>query len=253
MGATETELRLAWERVAGRSRAARTLFEQIAERHRQPHRRYHDLRHVVWVIRHVYELAADEPMTDLGAVVAAACYHDAVYLARPGEDERASADLARRELSELIGIDAVDRETTWTADRVERVAHLVLATAHLAADEPTHDESAPTTDDPTDTTHDDTTHDEAVLVDADLAVLGAPPAAYLDYVRGVRAEHPDLAETDWRTGRATVLQTLLSRPTLFRTSSGRERWEARARANLTAELVGLEPPEREDHQADEQE
>lgn len=266
MGATETELRLAWERVAGRSRAARRLFEQIAERHRQPHRRYHDLRHVVWVIRHVYELAADEPVTDLGAVVAAACYHDAVYMGRPGHDERASADLARRELPELFdtsgtAITQSDESTRWTDERVGRVAQLILATAHLdeanEADE-ANDTDHATSRSPTTRTENPATagldtddaaglaQDAAVLLDADLAVLGAPPGAYLEYVRRVRAEHSGLNDDEWRQGRSAVLRTLLDRPRLYRTPTGNARWEARARANLTAELAGLDPPDQTD-------
>lgn len=248
MGAHEIELRLAWERAAGRSRTARRLFEQIAERHRQPHRRYHDLRHVAWVVRHVYELAEHEPVDDLSTVVVAACYHDAVQAGRPGDDERASADLARRELAELLEPSDAQHEEpdpAWTEARIERVARLVEATAHLdaAADETRADADGAERAGPSD--HPDrpgaAASDAAVLVDADLAVLGAPPAAYLDYVRGVRGEHPDLPEPEWRRGRAAVLRSLLARPTLYRTPTGRELWEARARANLTAELAGLEP------------
>lgn len=223
----ETELRLAWERAVGRSRPARRAFEAVVERHREPHRRYHGLRHVVWVVRHVTDLARHEPVADLDAVVVAACYHDVVYRPAPG-DEAASADLARRELGEL-------REpatgVAWSPERVERVAEMILATEHLADDD-RDDPDGP--DDP-----DDPGPDTAVLLDADLAVLGAPPNAYQAYVNGVRAEYSSVGPEAWRTGRRAVLEAFLARPAIYRTPDAVERWEARARANLAAELSGL--------------
>ena len=82
--------------------------------------------------------------------------------------------------------------------------------------------------------------DRAVLLDADLAVLGSEPAAYQAYVTGVRAEYGHLDDERWRSGRAAVLRGLLDRDPLYSTATGRERWERRARANLAAELATLE-------------
>ena len=70
-------------------------------RHREPHRRYHGVRHVTWVVRHVHELAGTVDVGDLGAVTMAAFFHDAVYDPRAGDNERQSASLAVRVLAEL--------------------------------------------------------------------------------------------------------------------------------------------------------
>jgi predicted metal-dependent HD superfamily phosphohydrolase len=83
--------------------------------------------------------------------------------------------------------------------------------------------------------------DTAVLFDADLAVLGADPAGYGDYVRGVRAEYGHVDDAGWRAGRASVLQSFLDRPSIYATDPGRRRWESTARANITAELAALTP------------
>jgi predicted metal-dependent HD superfamily phosphohydrolase len=80
--------------------------------------------------------------------------------------------------------------------------------------------------------------DEAMLVDADLAVLGASPNDYAAYVSGVRAEYAHVGAVQWRSGRAQVLQQFLGEPRLFHTAWG-ARLEQRARANLTAELMSL--------------
>ena len=81
--------------------------------------------------------------------------------------------------------------------------------------------------------------DGAILVDADLAVLGTEPAGYGAYVTGVRVEYADVPDEVWRTGRAAVLRGFLERPTIFATPTGRARWESRARANMAAELAAL--------------
>ena len=93
------------------------------------------------------------------------------------------------------------------------------------------------------TEHHDTNDDDLdgrVLLDADLAVLGSEPAAYQAYVTGVRTEYGHVDEARWRAGRAAVLRGLLDRRPLYATVEARNRWEARARANMTAELAALD-------------
>jgi predicted metal-dependent HD superfamily phosphohydrolase len=79
----------------------------------------------------------------------------------------------------------------------------------------------------------------AVLVDADLAVLGADAAAYDRYAVAVRAEYGHVPDDRWRDGRAAVLASFLDRTWLFHTAAGRARWEERARANLRREHEAL--------------
>lgn len=204
----EVELRAAWSSAVGRDARCLAALDEVVGRHREPQRRYHGVRHVVWVVRHVHELAAEVPVRDLGAVVAAAFFHDAVY--RPGatDNEQESAALAERVLADL----------GWEADRCREVGALVRATERHEPD-----------GDP----------DRSVLIDADLAVLGSEPAAYQAYVTGVRAEHAGVDDGAWRRGRSEVLRRLLDRRPLYATEPGRRRWESRARANVTAELATL--------------
>ena len=67
--------------------------------------------------------------------------------------------------------------------------------------------------------HDPTSPDEAVLCDADLAVLAADPATYTAYATGVRAEYAHVDDAAWRAGRAAVLRAFLDRPVLFHTAA----------------------------------
>jgi predicted metal-dependent HD superfamily phosphohydrolase len=204
----EEELRLRWGADVGRSRAAGEALDDLLARYREPVRQYHALAHIVRVLRTLDELLADGAVDDPAAVRLAAWYHDAIYdpRAAEGANEAASAELAARVLPALGQRD----------ERVAAVVRLVEATIH-------HVPTAP---------------DEAVLCDADLAVLAADPATYTAYVNGIRAEYGHLDDGAWRRGRAAVLRALLERSVLFHTPAMVGRDKA-ARANMTAELADL--------------
>ena len=183
---------------------------RLLGRYREKHRRYHTVDHLAAVVGHVLDLADHEQPPDLGSVVAAALYHDAIYepASPAAANERASARLARRDLERL----------GWGGERIEHVATMIEGTStHL---------------DPPDI-------DTAVLFDADLAVLGADPERYAEYVEQVRSEYRHVADDDWRTGRAEVLRSLLDREAIYATEKGRERWEQAARSNITTEVSAL--------------
>jgi predicted metal-dependent HD superfamily phosphohydrolase len=80
------------------------------------------------------------------------------------------------------------------------------------------------------------TGDAAVLVDADLAILGAEPGAYSAYSTAIRTEYRHLDDAVWRRGRSAVLAGFLARATIYTTPSAQAWWESRARLNLLAEL-----------------
>lgn len=231
MQGPDAELHLAWERAAGRHPASTDLLEQVVGRYREAHRRYHGVSHLVWVVRHVHQLAATDEVAaeapDVGAIVMAAFFHDAVYDPTRHDNEAQSANLAGLRLAELAELETTaDAPSPWTLPRRALVVRLVEATAHLL---PVADEI-----------HDGDAMERDVLLDADLAILGAEPAAYAAYVTGVRGEYAHLDDDAWREGRAAVLRRLLEPEHRFRTVPGRAWWERRAVANLTAELASLQ-------------
>ena len=180
---------------------------RIIEAYEQPHRHYHDLRHLTEVLLHVDDLA---PAARDGDVVRlAAWFHDVVYDPTRTDNEDASAAVAVEVLGDL-GL----RAASCTA-----VARLIRLTA---AHEPPPGDC-----------------DGAVLCDADLAVLGSEPARYDEYAEGVRHEYAHLPTAVFAAGRADVLRGLAARDPLFRTAAARLRWEARARANMGRELERL--------------
>lgn len=208
----QLELHVAWRRHVGQGPAAERLFDSVVSRHHEPGRHYHDLRHVTWVIRHVLELAERFAVGDLDAVIAAAFFHDAIYEFDRVDNEAASARLAGVELTAL----------GWTAERVGNVAAMIVATEHRA------DDDAGELD-----------LDTAVLLAADLASLAADPTAYDDSVRNIRQEYGHLADAEWNAGRGAVLRGFLARDHIFPAQLHLDTWEARARANVTAELAAL--------------
>ena len=216
----DIELRAAWAEAVAPGHRSAEWFDEVVGRHRQPHRRYHGVRHVVWVLRHVRALATDlaecaGPSFDAGAVTMAAFFHDAVYDPTATDNEQRSAALADRALESL----------GWERARCDVVVALIGATAgHIGAAARSNVASA---------------IEYGVLLDADLAVLGSEPAAYTAYATGVRAEYSHLSELEWAAGRAGVLRHLLARPTLYETEPARRWWEHAARANLAAELASL--------------
>ena len=196
----------AW-RAAVSALGGSPVYTDLVERYSEPHRRYHDLRHVRAVVRDAQTLV---PLSskEKGVIILAACAHDVVYDAMPGTDEQRSAEWARDWLARS--------QLAWIADRVST---LVLSTVKHTAD-------------PTDLV-------ACALLDADLAVLGSPAADYDAYAAAVRQEYSAVSDNAWRTGRSRMLTSLLERDQLYLTPAGRDRWEAAARRNLTGELDTL--------------
>ena len=190
-----------WDRlIPGRPE----LGAELVERWREPHRHYHDVRHLAQV------LAALGTVSRTGVpptVELAAWFHDAVYEGRPGADEERSAELAEVMLPRA-GLRNPD---------VAEVSRLVLLTVgHSPA--------------PGDLPG-------AQLVDADLSILGSSRGRYHVYVRDVRLEYSHLDDETFRTGRLQVLQRLLARDPLYRTSVAAREWTESAVSNLTEEQV----------------
>lgn len=204
------QLQTQWVRFVGGfgvdPAAAYPVFDRLVAAHSEPHRHYHTLEHVVEVLKVVGRLSklAADPV----AVQFAAWFHDAVYDATRGDNEKRSADLARESLTALgLG-----------AELIERVTTLIRVTDHRG--------SPPGPD-------------AAVLLDADLAILGAGEARYRRYADAIRREYAHVPDADFRRGRTAVLETFLARERIFRTDVMFLEAEANARRNLGAEVDGL--------------
>lgn len=193
----------------------RAVGSRLIDHWSGPERHFHTLKHLADVLAHVDELAEETHEPEV--VRLAAWYHGAIFNAadvaayanRGGEDEVASAELARSDLTSLGVPEA----------RADRVHDLVIALRR----------HAPTTGD----------FDCAVLCDADLSMLAAEPQRYKAYLRDVRAEYSHLPVEDYVRARIQILTRLLQRRALFVSPLGAA-WEEPARQNVAAELQRLE-------------
>ena len=182
------------------------LFDHLLAAYAEPHRHYHTQQHLQECLDHLQGAwgLAEHP----GEVALALWFHDAVYAPDRHDNEPRSADWARQAVQAAGVAPAV-------ADRIHA---LILATRHDAAP---------------------TTPDEALLVDVDLAILGATPGRFDDYERQVRAEYAAVPEARFRSRRRAILEGLLRRPRLFSTAWFHDRLEAPARHNLRRSLARL--------------
>ena len=198
------------------------LGEDLLERYEQPHRKYHTSVHLSEMLTALKTLYKRHHTATPRAVLLAAWFHDAVYEANPGEDEAASADLARTTLAPLASTGSL------TNREVTAIAHLIELTAsHQLADGIEEYTSGALT-----------RADAAFFLDADLAILAADSPRYTRYVAGVRAEYAHYTLDAFTRGRAAILQGFLNRTAIYASDTAHLLWDAPARLNLRTELEG---------------
>ena len=195
--------------------AVLAIGTDLERRWTEPHRGYHDTRHLLEVFWALEDLEAGHEITAREGALArvAGWFHDAVYdpAAPAGGNEADSADLAVRDLHAL-GLAAGD---------IEAVRDLVLATAR-------HDLRAGGL--------------SAAFHDADLWILSAPAERYAEYTAQVRQEYAAVPDEAFRAGRAAILRPFLDREAIYSTETARAGWEEAARANLLGEFEVLGTP-----------
>lgn len=192
-------LRRAWTDLLP---GADALRERLLQRWQEPHRHYHNVRHLAAMLAALGSLCEGEVPRPLAL---AAWFHDAVYGGSPGTDERDSASLAAAELS-AAGLPAAE---------VAEVARLILLTVDHSPD--AADVAG------------------AQLVDADLSVLGSVPGRYHVYCRDVRLEHPNVSAEAFAAARLALVGEFAARESLFSSGAGERLWAEQARTNLRDE------------------
>lgn len=205
-----------WVRLLGSLSVSPTIaypiFDQLVESHQQPHRYYHTLEHLAEMFRVFGRLAplCNNPV----AVQLAIWFHDVVYDSKSHDNESRSAAKVFEWLQPL-GL---------PLELLNQVAELVRATAHLSATEPVTDP------------------DTMVLLDADLAILGASEIRYQRYAADIRKEYAHVPDSDYRTGRISVLNRFLARPRIYHTTIMHNEGDVPARRNLQDEIDQLQSP-----------
>jgi predicted metal-dependent HD superfamily phosphohydrolase len=181
-------------------------YEALIGRYSEAHRHYHTVQHLDECFARLDE--ARHLAERIHEVELALWFHDAVYRVRNDDNEEQSASWAQA-TAERAGLANAVRE---------RLQRLILATKHDA--EP---------DCP----------DAALLVDVDLAILGAAPERFDEYERQVRQEYSWVPDVLFRRKRREVLEGFLARSHLYSTGHFRTCYEALARANLRRSIKRL--------------
>jgi predicted metal-dependent HD superfamily phosphohydrolase len=190
--------------------ALQEQFNRLVAQYNAEGRHYHNLNHIAHLLETVDGLR--DLARDLTAVRLAGWFHDIVYDSRASDNEVRSADYAARLL----------RQWGVTAARVTAVTNLILAT---------RDHRPPPGD-----------MDAQILLDADLAILGAAPERYDLYARQIRQEYSWVPETIYGQRRRAILAQFLEREKIYYTAPMREKYERRARQNIQREIVVLTRP-----------
>jgi predicted metal-dependent HD superfamily phosphohydrolase len=193
-------------RQLGASNSDDALFSRLVECYSEPHRKYHTRQHLQECFAHLerVRLFAEHA----GEVESALWFHDAIYDTRKKDNEERSAEWAR-ESALVAGL---------SDDQANRIYQLVMATMHNAVP---------------------VGQDAEVLVDIDLAILGAEVERFDEYEMQVREEYSWVPRPLYRRGRRKILQEFASRENIYSTEYFRIECEARARSNIARSLARL--------------
>lgn len=203
---TETAWQRTWQSL-GLPRTDLALAHVLLGRYAEPHRRYHTRQHLDACLEH-FE-AVRHTATHPAEIELALWFHDSVYEIQGIGNEALSADWAR---DVLLAAGAPDEVSA-------RVHALVMATCHTTLPQ---------------------TPDQEILLDVDLAILGAPAPQFDAYESQIGAEYASVPEKVFRQGRRRILKGFLADKPIFHTHYFSSRYEAQARANVRRSVSQLQ-------------
>jgi predicted metal-dependent HD superfamily phosphohydrolase len=186
---------------------AETTFTTLVHMYSSPGRVYHILEHIQAMLAWIDRLR--DNALDLPTLQLACWFHDSIYDPSARDNEEQSATYAQRVLSDF----ALPPTT------IAAVSQMILNTK-------THWTEESNTD----------CH---ILLDADLAILGAPVLDYDSYAQAIRQEYSWIAEASYKTGRRQVLQAFLQRKRIYWTELVYSSLEGKARENIQREIALL--------------
>jgi predicted metal-dependent HD superfamily phosphohydrolase len=183
------------------------LLERLLAAWREPQRHYHTLQHLDECLA-LFDTVRDAAECPVD-IELALWFHDAIYDVHAHDNEARSAQWA----IDALGAAGVDLPSC------QRVHDLIMATCHTALP------ASP---------------DAALLVDIDLAILGAGDARFADYERQIRAEYAWVPLDIYTVKRRAVLQGFLDRDHIYATRILRGRLEQRARDQLAKAIASMQ-------------
>ena len=188
-------------------RLGEKVFQNLVTAYSHPERHYHNLKHIQHVLATIHEMKF--LANNFGAIQLAAWFHDLVYQPQAKDNEAKSAIYTEAILSQL----------KIAPVTIQLVRQMILDTR-------THKAHADNLD-------------SAILLDADLSILGSSPKQYQTYAAAIRQEYAWLSEREYRVGRTKALTNFLTRDKIYATKFLSSQLEQQAKLNLATEIVTL--------------
>lgn len=184
------------------------VWDELIRHYSEPHRSYHNLSHIMVLLR--YAETHRHQINRLETVEFAIWFHDVIYDTHLKDNERRSAEWARRAMVAM----QIDEH------HIPPVMECIVATER-------HEVTSPRI------------ADLPLFLDMDLSILGAKESVYKQYSEVIRAEYSWLPIEEYRVARGKFLQRFLEKPSLFFTTAMAADLEHQARINLESELREL--------------
>ncbi len=182
-------------------------FNLLHDLYCEKHRAYHNLNHINFLLKLFRQF--DEYIEDKECVFFTIWFHDAICDPQKNDNEQRSAELAAQCLQKI----------SMPKDKITKIEKIILATEkHLC---------------------ENLDSDGKLFLDFDLAILGSGDDIYDEYAKAIRREYSFVSDEDYKSGRARVLQNFQKREFIYLTDDLREKFEAKARANIKREILEL--------------
>ena len=182
------------------------IFElnKIIEKYSESHRHYHNLNHILELLKKCDEYKINSPN-----IVLAIFYHDVIYSTLlPGNEDKSAqfADDSLRSLGE-------------PPKRIKMVREMVLATKK----------------------HQQKINDPEIqlFLDLDFCIMGYSEADYEKYVVAIRNEYSSIPKFLFNSGRKKFLQSVANEAQLFHTTLFESEFGNQARINIQKELKDI--------------
>lgn len=184
------------------------LYEELADHYSEPHRFYHNAKHIENLMSLSDRYATH--LTSKDVVDFSIFYHDIIYKPGRGDNEWQSAEKSKAALIKLGVLDTI----------IEEVVAFIEATKSHQITTVSNKE------------------DLKFFLNFDLSILAASEEEYAAYTNGVRKEFHFMTDASFVLGRTGFLKSMLSKPHIFFTGVFREA-EEKARKNIQKEIDDL--------------
>jgi len=200
-----------WRRnlLSGAEDGAQSIWRALVAHYAEPHRHYHDSRHLAHCIGQ-FDLIADL-LAEPDQVEIALWFHDVIIEPGRSDNEQRSADYFRNAADAVL-----------PPEFIRGVVDLILYTTHRTT--------------PTDPDH-------RFICDIDLSSFGSPWELFMANSLAIEAEFPGPRE-EYVRREIAFLEALLRRPRIFMSDFFHDRCEAKARDNIRRFLQLLAPAPR---------